>query len=145
MLRNLIPGGKQPAAPTPEQQAAAGGTSCHVLGIGHGVHRGFLDGRGDDAWAVLACGIARDIPNLTTASHSATRQNAGPARVPRNRQCVPGTSARYTSARYLLRASCADIASLSGGVAQYVVDGEDVAVKAGFLKKCALNVGALSR
>lgn len=39
----------------------------------------------------------------------------------------------------------ADVASLSGGVAQYVVDGEDVAVKAGFLKKCALDAGALSR
>ena len=38
-----------------------------------------------------------------------------------------------------------DIAALSGGVSQYVVDGEDVAVKAGFLKKCALNAGALSR
>lgn len=39
----------------------------------------------------------------------------------------------------------ADVAALSGGVAQYMVDGEDVAVKADFLKKCALNAGALSR
>ncbi len=36
------------------------------------------------------------------------------------------------------------MASLSGGgVAQYVVDGEDVD-KAGFLKNCALCAGALS-
>ena len=51
-LRNLMPGGKQ-AAPTPQQPAAAGGTSCHVLGIGHGVHRAFLDGELGGAWALL--------------------------------------------------------------------------------------------
>lgn len=42
-LRNLMPGSKQ-AELTPQQPAAAGGTACHVLGIGHGVHRAFLDG-----------------------------------------------------------------------------------------------------
>lgn len=39
----------------------------------------------------------------------------------------------------------AETAELSGGVAAFVVNGEDVAVKAGFLAKCALSVDALSR
>ena len=37
------------------------------------------------------------------------------------------------------------MAQRSGGVAQYVVDGEDVARKAGFLKKCALSTGAIRK
>ena len=44
-----------------------------------------------------------------------------------------------------LRAPHAGIAQRSGGIAQYVVDGEDVASKAGYLKKCALSTGALLR
>ena len=37
----------------------------------------------------------------------------------------------------------AGMAQRSGGIAQYVVDGEDVALKAGYLKKCALSTGAI--
>ena len=37
------------------------------------------------------------------------------------------------------------MAQHSGGVAQYVVDGEDVALKAGFLKKCALSTGVIRK
>jgi len=39
----------------------------------------------------------------------------------------------------------AGMAQRSGGVAQYVVDGEDVALKAGYLKKCALSTGAIRK
>lgn len=44
-LRNLMPGGKEIVPPPLQQPAASGGTACHMLGIGHGVHRGFLDGK----------------------------------------------------------------------------------------------------
>lgn len=52
---------------------------------------------------------------------------------------------------YYLRGSAltatarAGVSQRSGGVAQFVVDSEDVAVKAGYLKKCALTGGTFCR
>ena len=135
---------------------STGATHVFCLGIGFGVHRPFLDGvRGSSKGnvCVVLVGPASGMqlkPALQSSMNKALPSfckmdavviyvsGLAPPLFVDGPRCSVDSGSKFPHTN-------AGIVQRCGGVAQYVVDGEDVAQKAGYLKKCALSTGALLR